>query len=146
MSEQPKWTGPTRPELRGLLRDARTVAVVGVSDKPARPSHGVAAYLIEHTHYEVWLVNPHLTTLFGRTVYPSLAALPSAPDIVDVFRRSSELPGITDEAIAVGANTLWFQLGLYDERLATAATSAGLTVVMDRCLKVEHRALLGPAD
>lgn len=127
-----------------MLRTARTIVVVGVSDKPDRPSHEVASYLIEHTDYEVWLVNPRLTTLFGHTVYPSLADLPSPPDIVDVFRRVSELPGITDEAIAAHARVLWFQLGLYDEKAATAATSAGLTVVMDRCLKVDHSALLGP--
>jgi Predicted CoA-binding protein len=141
-----RWRPPTTAETREVLQTARTIAVVGVSADPTRPSHGVAAYLVEHTDYEVWLVNPNLTTLFGRTVYPSLADLPSAPDIIDVFRRASELPGITDEAIAAHARVLWFQLGLYDETLATAATSAGLTVVMDRCLKVEHRALVGPAD
>lgn len=129
-----------------MLRTARTVAVVGVSDKPERPSHEIASYLIEHTDYEVWLVNPRLTTLFGRTVYPSLADLPAAPDIVDVFRRHTELAHVTDEAIAVHATTLWFQLGLYDETAAAAATSAGLTVVMDRCLKVDHLALIGPTQ
>lgn len=138
------WTPPSTEDTRELLRGARTVAIVGVSDKPERPSHGVASYLIEHTDYEVWLVNPNLATLFDRTVYPSLAELPTAPDIVDVFRRHTELPGVTDEAIAADAKALWFQLGLYDEKAAATATSAGLTVVMDRCLKVEHRALLGP--
>lgn len=138
------WTAPTPEQTRELLRATRTVAVVGVSDKPDRPSHGVASYLIEHTDYEVWLVNPRLTTLFDRTVHPSLAELPAAPDLVDVFRRSTELPGITDEAIAADAKSLWFQLGLYDEKAALTGISAGLTVVMDRCLKVEHQALIGP--
>lgn len=121
------------------------MAVVGVSDKPTRPSHGVAAYLLEHTDFEVWFVNPRLTTLMGRPVHPSLADLPAAPDIVDVFRRPSELPAVTDDAIAAGAGALWTQLGLYDESVAATASSAGLTVVMDRCLMVEHRALIGPA-
>lgn len=143
MNDTTNWIPPTRDETRELLRAARTVAVVGVSDKPERPSHGVASYLIEHTDYEVWLVNPTITTLFGRTVHPSLADLPAAPDIVDVFRRHTELPGLTDEAIAAGAKALWFQLGLYDEKAATTATAAGLTIVMDRCLKVEHSALIG---
>lgn len=138
------WRPPTTDDILDVLRTARSVAVVGVSDKAARPSHGVARYLIEHTDYDVWLVNPRLTTLFGRTVHPSLADLPTAPDIVDVFRRSSELPGVTDDAIAADAKTLWFQLGLYDEGLAARAASAGLTIVMDHCLKVDHAALLGP--
>jgi uncharacterized protein len=138
------WSAPTADATRDLLRATRSVAVVGVSDKPDRPSHGVASYLIEHTDYEVWLVNPRLTTLFGRTVHPSLAELPAAPDLVDVFRRSSELPGVTEEAIDADARALWFQLGLYDEKAALTATSAGLTVVMDRCLKVEHQVLVGP--
>lgn len=142
MTEQ-SWKPPTTADVREVLSTTRTVAVVGVSDKPDRPSHEVASYLIEHTDYEVWLVNPHLTTLFGHTVYPSLADLPSPPDIVDVFRRVSELPGITDEAIAAHARVLWFQLGLYDETAASTATSAGLTVVMNKCLKVEHSALVG---
>ena len=142
MTEQ-SWKPPTTADVREVLSTARTVAVVGVSDKPERPSHDVASYLIEHTDYEVWLVNPRLTTLFGRTVHPSLADLPGAPDVVDVFRRHTELAHVTDEAIAADAKTLWFQLGLYDETAATTATSAGLTVVMNKCLKVEHSALIG---
>lgn len=137
------WRPPTTDDVREVLSTARTVAVVGVSDKPHRPSYEVASYLIEHTDYEVWLVNPRLKTVFGRTVYPSLADLPAAPDIVDVFRRHTELAGVADEAIAARARTLWFQLDLYDEKAAVTAISAGLTVVMDRCLKVEHSALLG---
>lgn len=143
MSDAPSWTSPTAEERTKILQATRTVAVVGVSDNPMRPSHGVASYLIDHTDYEVWLVNPNLTTLFDRPVYASLADLPAAPDMVDVFRRHTELARVTDEAIAARATTLWFQLGLYDEKAATTATSAGLTVVMDRCLKVEHSALIG---
>lgn len=142
MTEQ-SWKPPTTADVREVLSTARTVAVVGVSDKPERPSHDVASYLIEYTDYEVWLVNPRLTTLFGRTVHPSLADLPGAPDVVDVFRRHTELAHVTDEGIAADAKTLWFQLGLYDETAAITASSAGLTVVMNKCLKVEHSALIG---
>lgn len=146
MTQDQRWTAPTTADIRAVLRTARTVAVVGVSDKPDRPSHGVARYLIEHTGYDVWLVNPKLTSLFGQTVYPSLADLPSAPDIVDVFRRSSELATVADDAIATQARVLWLQLGLYDETVAATAASADLTVVMDRCLKVDHSALVGPTS
>ncbi|RNI21677.1 CoA-binding protein [Flexivirga caeni] len=145
MTDTPGWTPPTTDELRDLLQTSRTIAVVGVSGNPARPSHGVAAYLVERTGYDVWLVNPGLTELFGGPVYPDLAALPGRPDIVDVFRRPAELASVTADAISGGAGALWFQLGLYDETAAATATSAGLTVVMDRCLKVDHHALIGPA-
>lgn len=145
MSDEQSWRPPTTDAVREVLSSARTVAVVGVSDKPERASHDVTSYLIDHSDYEVWLVNPRLTSLFGRAVYPSLADLPAAPDVVDVFRRHTELAHITDQAIAAHAGTLWFQLGLYDETAASRAASAGLTVIMDRCLKVEHSALLGPA-
>lgn len=147
MNNSPKWTGPpSTTEIHQALHDARTVAVVGASDKPSRPSHGVAAYLLQRAGYEVWPVNPHLTTLLGRTVYPSLADLPAPPDIVNVFRRRSELVHIADQAVAAHARVLWFQLGLYDEAAATSATAAGLTVVMDRCIKIDHAALIGPTS
>lgn len=143
MHQGNSWRSPTTADIRELLTSARTVAVVGVSDKPTRPSHEVASYLVHHTDYEVWFVNPHLTTLFGRPVLPSLADLPAAPDIVDVFRRRTELSGVTEEAVSIGAGALWFQLGLYDEAAADTASAAGLTVVMDRCLKVQHAGLIG---
>ncbi|WP_265445680.1 CoA-binding protein [Flexivirga meconopsidis] len=132
----------TDEEVRAILRDARTIAVVGVSDKPTRASNGVVDYLRRNTDYELWFVNPRLTELFGQPVYPDLASLPGAPDIVDVFRRSSELPRVADEAVAAHAKVLWLQLGLADETVAATARSAGLQVVMDRCLKVEHQRLV----
>ncbi|NNG38897.1 CoA-binding protein [Flexivirga sp. ID2601S] len=128
-------------DVRAILRDARTIAIVGASDRPDRASYGVADYLRRNTDYELWFVNPRLTELFGRPVYPDLASLPGAPDVVDVFRRSSELPQVAEEAIAAHAKVLWLQLGLADETVATTARSAGLQVVMDRCLKVEHQRL-----
>jgi uncharacterized protein len=135
----------TDERLAAILRDTRSVAVVGVSPDPTRPSHGVARYLLTATDYEVYLVNPHVDEVLGRPVHPSLAALPVRPDLVDVFRRPAELPGVAEEAVAAGARTLWLQLGLHDEAVAARAGAAGLTVVMDRCLKVEHARLRAAA-
>jgi predicted CoA-binding protein len=98
----------------------------------------VATYLLSTTPYEVWFVNPRVTEILGRPVYPSLAEVPGTPDVVDVFRRPADLPAVLDETLAVGAGTLWLQLGLWDEDVARTAEDAGLTVVMDRCLKIEH--------
>lgn len=123
--------------IRGVLADTRTIAVVGVSDKPERASYQVAQFLIEHTAYDVVLVNPRVPSLFERQVFASLAELPVLPDLVDVFRNIEELPAITDEAIGVGARSLWFQLGLTHDQAAAHATEAGLRVVQNACLKVE---------
>jgi predicted CoA-binding protein len=129
--------------LRQILTDTRSVAVVGASARPARPSYGVVRYLLDDTDYDVYLVNPTIDEAHGLPVYPSLAALPTRPDMVDVFRRSSELGGVYEEASAVGADTLWLQLGLSDAGIATRGAAAGMAVVMDRCLLVEHARLLG---
>ncbi len=114
------------------------MAIVGASDNPARASYFVSSYLVSSTTFEVWFVNPRLTEIMGRPVYPSLAALPGVPDLVDVFRKQSDLPSVLDDAVAVGAPAIWFQLGLWDEETARRGEAAGLTVVMDRCLKIEH--------
>jgi predicted CoA-binding protein len=132
------WTGPSARERKAVLDRTRTVAVVGASDNPARASFFVATYLLSTTPYEVWFVNPRVEQILGRPVYPSLDALPGRPDLVDVFRRPADLPGVLDETMAVGADTFWLQLGLWDEDVAQKAGDAGMTVVMDRCLKIEH--------
>lgn len=103
-----------------------------------RASHEVAAYLLHHAHYELLFVNPFETEILGRPVVPSLADLPVVPDMVDVFRKTEDLATVTDEAIAVGASSLWFQLGLVDDTAAARAVAAGLDVVQDRCIKVDH--------
>jgi predicted CoA-binding protein len=126
-----------------LLQRSRHVAIVGMSDNPARASHFVATYLLGATDYEVNFVNPRIDEALGRRVYPSLDALPSAPDIVDVFRRRDDLAAVTDEAIAAGARSVWFQLGLRDDQAAATAAAAGLDVVQDRCLKIEHARFRG---
>ena len=113
--------------------------MVGASPNPARASNFVATYLVSSTAYEVWFVNPNATEILGRPVYPSLADLPGVPDLVDVFRRTEDLPSVLDDVLALeGIRTFWLQFGLYDEALARKAEAAGLQVVMDRCLKVEH--------
>ena len=112
--------------------------MVGASANPSRASNFVATYLLAESDYEVWFVNPRETEILGRPVYPSLAELPGPPDLVDVFRRPADLPEVADEAIAAGASTLWLQLGLRDEAVAEHAAAAGLEVVMDRCVKIEH--------
>jgi len=132
------WTAPSAQERLEILRRTRRVAIVGMSSKPARPSYFVATYLMADSDYELSFVNPTETEILGRPVYPSLAALPEPPDLVDVFRRHDELLTVADEAIAAGARTLWMQLGLWHEEAAERAAAAGLDVVMDRCLKIEH--------
>jgi len=130
-------------DIERILRETRSVAVVGVSADPMRPSHGVWRYLKSATDYELYLVNPTLREIDGDTVYPSLADLPVVPDMVDVFRRREHLHSVLNEAIAVGAKTLWLQQGLWDDDVARDGAAAGLQVVMDRCLKVDHARLIG---
>jgi len=137
------WVAPTAPERLALLRSARSVAIVGASPNPNRASYFVAAYLRAETNYRLFFVNPTASEVMGEPCYPALADLPEAPDIVDVFRRAQDLPQVTEEAIASGAKILWFQLGLWDEVSAEHAHAAGLDVVMDRCLKIEHARFKG---
>ncbi|MGK3947250.1 CoA-binding protein [Microbacterium sp. K2] len=132
------WTGPGQQQRFGILRRARSVAIVGASNNPARASYFVATYLLSSTAYDVYLVNPRESEILGQPVYASLADLPVVPDIVDVFRRHDDLPGVAQEAIEAGAQTLWLQLGSWNEDAAAIAESAGLSVVMDRCIKIEH--------
>jgi uncharacterized protein len=136
------WTEPDDDALRELLLKTHTVAVVGVSPDPLRPSNEVYRYLSSATGYQLYLVNPNIGELDGRPAYPDLAALPVVPDMVDVFRRQDQLRSVLDQAVAVGAKSIWLQQGLWDEQLALDAEAAGMRVVMDRCLKVEHARLL----
>lgn len=125
-----------RDRLR-IIREARSVALVGVSANPIRSSHFVASYLIR-TPLRTYPVNPAYDEVLGLPCYPSLADLPEVPDLVDVFRRADQIPGVVEEAIAVGAKVVWFQLGLRNDEAAAMAEDAGLEVVQDRCLKIEH--------
>lgn len=132
------WVGPSATERRKILRAARSVAIVGASPNPARSSYFVATYLQQSSGYELYFVNPNADEILGQKVYRSLADLPVVPDIVDVFRRASDIPSVIDEVVAVGAPVVWVQLGIWNEEAARYGESLGLTVVMDRCIKVEH--------
>ena len=132
------WVGTSASERLAILRRTRSIAIVGASANPARASCFVATYLLSSSPYEVYFVNPRATEILGHRVYPSLAALPVVPDLVDVFRRHDELPTVLEETLAVGARTLWLQLGSWHEEVARLGAAAGLEVVMDRCVKIEH--------
>ncbi|MGI8394587.1 CoA-binding protein [Leucobacter sp. W1038] len=132
------WQSPSAAARLGILRRAKSIAIVGASDNPARASYFVATYLLSSAPYDVYFVNPRATEILGHKAYASLADLPVVPDIVDVFRRNEDLPGVAREAVEVGAKTLWLQLGSWNEEAAAIAEAAGLEVVMDRCVKVEH--------
>jgi uncharacterized protein len=133
---------PTDDEIKDLLRRYRRVAVVGLSDKPDRPSYGVAAYLMK-VGYEVTPVNPTIAATLGVPALPSLDDVPPPVEIVDVFRRPEDVPPVAEGAIRAGAKVLWLQEGIVNEAAAAQARAAGLTVVQDRCIYKEHRRLLG---
>ena len=133
----------TAADRLDLMCRTRSVAIVGMSANPSRASHFVATYLLGATDWVVYFVNPSETEVLGRPVYPSLADLPVAPDIVDVFRRQSELPSVAGDAIGAEASAVWFQLGLTHHDAAATAAAAGLDVVQNRCLKIEHARFAG---
>lgn len=132
------WQGPDARERNTILERYHSIAIVGASANPSRASYFVATYLLQSTSYRVYFVNPREREILGHHVYPSLDKLPEVPDIVDVFRRSSAIPAIADEAARIGAPVLWIQLGIWDDAVAQHAQSLGLQVVMDRCIKIEH--------
>ena len=127
--------------IERILRECRTVAVVGLSPNPARPSHGVAAYL-QANGYRIVPVNPMIDEVLGERSYPDLEAVPFPVELIDVFRRSQEVPPVAEQAIRVGAAALWLQLGVIHHEAAARAAEHGLDVVMDRCTAIEHRALV----
>ena len=127
--------------IERILRECRTVAVVGLSPNPARPSHGVAAYL-QANGYRIVPVNPMIDEVLGERSYPDLEAVPFPVELIDVFRRSQEVPPVAEQAIRVGAVALWMQLGVIHHEAAARAAEHGLDVVMDRCTAIEHRALV----
>jgi len=130
------------PTLRRILKDCRTIAVVGLSADWFRPSYFAAKYMQEHG-YRVIPVNPRYQEILGEKCYPSLRAIPEKVQIVDVFRKTQDVPPIAEEAIAIGAKVLWQQLGVKNEDAAARARAAGLETVMDRCVKIEHARLFG---
>ena len=132
---------PQTDPITDLLKRAKTIAVVGLSDNPMRPSHGVSAYMRSHG-YRIIPVNPQITSSLGEKAYASLKDVPEKIDIVNVFRRSEFVADVVDAAVKIGAKTVWMQEGVVDEDAANRARAAGMNVVMDRCILKEHRKLL----
>ena len=128
--------------LRRILARSRTLAVVGLSAQWYRPSYFAAKYMQDHG-YRIIPVNPRYAEVLGQKCYPDLRAIPEPVDLVDCFRRSEDIPPIADDAIAIGARVLWMQLGIVSEEAARRAVDAGLDVVMNRCVKIEHARILG---
>jgi len=129
-------------DIQRVLHTAKTIAIVGLSNNPLRASYFVGYYMKRHG-YRVIPVNPRETEILGERSYPSLRDVPEPVDVVNVFRAPSALPGIAEDAVAIRASTLWCQFGVINLEAAKTAADAGLTVVMDRCLKVEHARYVG---
>jgi predicted CoA-binding protein len=128
--------------LRRILAHSRTLAVVGLSAQWYRPSYFAAKYMQDHG-YRIIPVNPRHAEVLGEKCYPDLRSIPEPVDIVDCFRKSPEIPPLAEDAIAIGAKVLWMQLGIVNQEAAQRAVAAGLDVVMNRCVKIEHARLLG---
>lgn len=139
---QPQTAMDTVEKLRRILAQAKDIAIVGLSDKPHRPSHVVAKYLIEH-NYNVIPVTPMCDEILGRQCYPSLSDIPFPVDIVDCFRREEEMESLAEQTIAIKAPVLWMQLGVINTQAKQMAEAAGIEVVMDRCTKIEHARIFG---
>lgn len=132
------WIQPSAAQRHEILQRSKSVAIVGASANASRASYFVATYLLSSSPYEVFFINPRATEILGQQVYASLTELPRVPDIVSVFRRNDDLPGVAEEAVEIGAKTLWLQLGSWNETAADIGARAGLEVIMDRCIKIEH--------
>ena len=140
MTDLARYQDPLK--IQRVLHNSKTIAIVGLSDNELRASHFVGYYLKRHD-YRVIPVNPRQTEILGQKCYPSLLDVPEPVDIVDVFRAPDALPGIARDAVTIHAGTLWCQFGVINEEGARIAEEGGLTVIMDRCLKVEHARYLG---
>lgn len=138
LKSQRTWVGPDAKQRLAILRKAKSIAIVGASPNATRSSYFVSTYLLQSSDYRVYFVNPMVDEILGQKSYKSLADLPEVPDIVDVFRKGSDIPAVIDEVVAIGAPTVWVQLGIWNQDAAIYGESKGLTVVMDRCLKIEH--------
>jgi predicted CoA-binding protein len=132
-------------EIRGILRSVRTVASVGLSANPDKPSYDIARYL-QAQGYTIIPVNPTVPEVLGLRSYPDLAALPEVPDVVQIFRPPKDVPAIVEQAIALGARVVWMQPGAGNPAAAETARRAGRLAVVDRCMRSEHQRLIGPGN
>ena len=134
----PDGAAPSADPILDILAKYKTIAVVGLSSNPARPSYGVTEYM-QSAGYRIVPVNPNETAVLGEQSYASLGEVPQKIEIVDIFRRPEDVPPVVDAAIRAGAKVVWMQLGIANEAAAKKAQAAGLTVVMDACIFVEHK-------
>jgi predicted CoA-binding protein len=144
LKSQRTWVGPNAKDRLKILRHAKSIAIVGASPNAARASYFVGTYLQQSSDYRVYFVNPMADTILGQKAYPDLASLPEVPDIVDVFRKGSDIPSVIDDVLALGDKedgtkpVVWVQLGIWNQDAAIYGESKGLNIVMDRCIKIEH--------
>ena len=136
------WSAPTNAEVKALLEKSKSVAIVGISNKEDRASYQVAKWLQQNAHFNLFFVNPVIDEVLGQKTYPSLAEIPEQIDIVDVFRKAEDCPSVLEKAIAVGAKSIWLQLGISNDEVAAKGRAAGMQVVMDRCIKIDFATLL----
>ncbi|MEM7337773.1 MAG: CoA-binding protein [Actinomycetota bacterium] len=138
------WAPPSALERKRMLDEAKTIAIVGASANPSRASNFVLTYLKSSTcDFDLYPINPRETEILGLSCYPSLSALPVVPDLVSVFRKAADCPDVAREAAELGITTLWLQLGIWSEEAAAIGLAAGMNVVMDRCVKIEHARFAG---
>ena len=136
------WTAPTNAEVKTLLQESKNVAIVGISNKEDRASYQVAKWLQENSHFTLFFVNPVIDEVLGQKTYPSLADIPEQIDMVDVFRKAEDCPSVLEKALAIGAKSIWLQLGISNDEVAAKGSEAGMKVVMDRCIKIDYAALI----
>lgn len=136
------WSPQSNSEIKEILQQSKNVAIVGISNKEDRASYQVAKWLQANSHFTLFFVNPVIDEVLGQKTYPSLADIPEQIDIVDVFRKPEDCLSVLEKAIAIGAKTIWLQLGISNDDVAAQGSAAGLHVVMDRCIKIDYAALV----
>jgi predicted CoA-binding protein len=136
------WSPQSDAEIKDILENSKSVAIVGISNKEDRASYQVAKWLQANSHFTLFFVNPVIDEVLGQKTYPSLADIPVQIDIVDVFRKAEHCPPVLEKAITVGAKTIWLQLGISNQEVAEKGQAAGMKVVMDRCIKIDYAALI----
>lgn len=136
------WSPQSNVEIAEILQQSKNVAIVGISNKEDRASHQVARWLQQNSHFTLFFVNPVIDEVLGQKTYASLADIPAEIDIVDVFRKAEDCLPVLEKALAIGAKTIWLQLGISNDEVATKGFAAGIQVVMDRCIKIDYAALI----
>ena len=135
------WKPQSNSEIKEILLQSKNVAIVGISNKEDRASYQVAKWLQANSHFTLFFVNPVIDEVLGQKTYPSLADIPEKIDIVDVFRKPEECLTVLEKTVAIGAKTIWLQLGISNDEVAEKGTATGMEVVMDRCIKIDYAAL-----